>query len=66
MQTIKVMSIIGCFVFVLSLICIFAWGGTIDNDAALGWGMIGCLYGVSFSIVGIVQSSKKDIRRKRR
>ena len=66
MQTIKVMSIIGCVIFVLSLICIITWGDTPDNDAALGWGMIGCLYGVALSIVGIVQSSKKDIKRKRR
>ena len=66
MQTIKVMSIIGCVIFVLSIICIFTWGGTSDNDAALGWGIIGCLYGIALSIVGIVQSSKKDIRKKRR
>jgi len=66
MQTIKVMSIIGFVIFVLSLICIITWGDTPDNDAALGWGMIGCLYGVALSIVGIVQSSKKDIKRKRR
>ena len=65
MQTIKVMSIIGCVVFVISLICIFAWGDTPDNDAALGWGMIGCLYGVALSIVGIVQSSK-NVKKGRR
>jgi len=66
MQTIKVMSIVGCVIFALSLICIFAWGDTPDNDAALGWGIIGCLYGVALSIVGIVQSGNKDIKRKRR
>ena len=38
MQTIKVMSIIGFVIFVLSLICIITWGDTPDNDAALGWG----------------------------
>ena len=66
MQTIKVMSIVGCVIFALSLICIFAWGDTPDNDAALGWGIIGCLYGIALSIVGIVQSVNKDIKRKRR
>ena len=65
MQTIKVMSIIGCVVFALSLVGIFAWGDTPDNDAALGWGMIGCLYGVALSIVGIVQSSK-NVKKGRR
>ena len=47
MQTIKVMSIIWFVIFVLSLICIITWGDTPDNDAALGWGMIGCLHGVA-------------------
>ena len=66
MKTIRVMSIIGCAVFVISILCISAWGDTPDNDAALGWGIIGCLYGVALSIVGVIQSSKQDIRRKRR
>ena len=58
MQTVKVMSIIGCFMFVISTICIIAWGDTQDNDAALGWGIIACVYGVALSIVGIIQSNK--------
>ena len=65
MQTLKVMSIIGLIIFILSIICIIAWGGTRDNDAALGWGLIGCIYGIAFSIVGIVQSNKIKIKGKR-
>ena len=57
------MSIIGCAVFVISILCISAWGDTPDNDAALGWGIIGCLYGVALSIVGIVQTNNKKKRR---
>jgi len=63
MKTIRVMSIIGCAVFVISILCISAWGDTPDNDAALGWGIIGCLYGVALSIVGIVQTNNKKKRR---
>ena len=58
MQTVKVMSIIGCFMFIISIICIKAWGDTQDNEAALGMGMIGCVYGIALSIVGIIQSNK--------
>ena len=63
MKTIRVMSIIGCVIFLLSIICIISWGGTADNDAALGWGIIGCLYGIAFSIVGVVQSN--NIKKKK-
>jgi len=66
MKTIRVMSIIGCVVFVLSIICITVWGDTPDNDAALGWGIIGSVYGIALSIVGIVQSNSRSIRKKGR
>jgi len=64
MQTVRVMSIIGCVLFFISLIFVVTFGETQDNDAALGWGMIGCLYGVALSIVGIVQTS--NIKKKRK
>jgi len=57
MNTIRVMSIIGVIIFLLSLICISVWGDTPDNDAALGWGNIGSLYGIALAIVGIVQTN---------
>ena len=63
MKTIRVMSIIGCVVFVLSIICITVWGDTPDNDAALGWGIIGCVYGIALSIVGIIQSNNTKNKR---
>jgi hypothetical protein len=30
-----------------------------DQAASMGWGIIGCFYGIALSIVGIVQSNKK-------
>jgi len=59
------MSIIGCVVFVLTIICILAWGadGDPNNEAALGWGLIGAVYGIALSIVGIVQSNNTKKRR---
>ena len=66
MKTINIMSIIGLVVFILTFICVIAWGDTPDNDAALGWGMIGSMYGVALSIVGIVQANKSDTKKRRR
>ena len=47
MNTIRVMSIIGIVIFLLTIFCITIWGDTNDNDAALGWGYIGAIYGSS-------------------
>ncbi len=58
MKTIKVMSIIGCVLFALSIILIASFMET-DQMASMGWGLIGCFYGIALSIVGIVQSNKK-------
>lgn len=58
MKTIKVMSIIGCVLFTLSIILITVFMET-DQQASMGWGIIGCFYGIALSIVGIVQSNKK-------
>ena len=57
MSTIRVMSIIGIVIFLLTILCVSLWGGTADNDAALGWGYIGAIYGIAFAIVGIVQTN---------
>jgi hypothetical protein len=62
MNTIRIMSIIGVIIFSLSIICIGIWGDTPDNDAALGWGLIGSIYGIAFAIVGIVQTNKQKKR----
>jgi hypothetical protein len=58
MKTIKIMSIVGCVLFGLSIICIVAFMES-DQMASMGWGIIGCFYGIALSIVGIVQSNKK-------
>ncbi len=58
MKTIRVMSIIGCVLFALTLICIIAFMET-DPLASMGWGIIGSFYGIALSVVGIVQSQKK-------
>ena len=63
MKTMNIMSIIGCVVFILTFICIIAWGDTPDNDAALGWGIIGSVYGIVLSIVGIIQSNNTKNKR---
>ena len=63
MTTLKVMSIIGIAIFILSIVFIYIfsdpYGNNYDIDAALGWGLIPCLYGIAFSIVVIVQAFKK-------
>lgn len=52
----KVMSIIGIVWFSLSLICIAAFLGS-DSESAAGWGVLGMLYAIPYSIVGLVKSS---------
>lgn len=53
-----VMSIIGVVWFSLSIIFIFAFMDT-DIEAAIGWGMLGMVYAIPYSIVGIVTTKKK-------
>lgn len=57
MKTIKIMSIIGCVIFGMSFVFIMAFMDS-DIEAAMGWGIIGCMYGIALSVVGIVQSNK--------
>ena len=57
MKTVKIISIIGCVVFGLSVLCILAFSES-DTEAAMGWGVIACFYGLALSIVGIVQTAK--------
>lgn len=57
MKTIKIMSIIGCVIFGMSFVFIMAFMDS-DTEAAMGWGFIGCMYGIALSVVGIVQSNK--------
>ena len=60
MKTVKIMSIIGCVVFALSVLCIIGFSES-DTEAAMGWGIIASIYGIALSIVGIVQSNKIGI-----
>lgn len=53
----KTMSIIGIVWFSISLLCILAFYET-DLDAAIGWGMLGMLYAIPYSIVGLINSNK--------
>lgn len=50
------MSIIGIVWFSLSLICIVALLNS-DMEAAAGWGVLGMLYAIPYSIVGLVKSN---------
>jgi len=53
----RVMSIIGIVWFSLSLFCMFAFMD-VDVDASLGWGLLGLLYALPYSITGLVLSLK--------
>lgn len=53
------MSIIGIAWFSLSLLCIFAFYET-DLEASAGWGLLGMLYAIPLSIVGLINSNKKQ------
>lgn len=55
----KIMSIIGIVWFSLSLLCILAFYES-DLEAAAGWGLLGMLYAVPLSIVGLVNSKDKQ------
>ena len=59
MKTMKIMSIIGIAWCGLSLICVL---GFIDADieASAGWGMLGLLYAVPYSITGLVLTLKNE------
>jgi len=55
----KAMSIIGIIWFSLSFFCVIAFNNSM-NDEAVGWGILGMLYAIPYSIVGLVQSNKKN------
>ena len=59
MKTVKIMSIIGCVVIGLSVLCILAFSES-DTEAAMGWGVIASIYGIALSIVGIVSQIKLE------
>jgi len=54
----KVMSIIGIVWFSLSFFCAIGLNNGM-NDEAVGWGILGMLYAIPYSIVGLIQSNKK-------
>ncbi|MDR0832666.1 MAG: hypothetical protein LBN93_00510 [Candidatus Symbiothrix sp.] len=58
MKTLKVMSIIGLVWFALLFIVMVSEECTVDE--ALGMGLCAILYAIPYSIVGLVQSSKKE------
>ena len=57
MKSLRVMSIIGITIFGL---CIVAIIGLMDENKsdAVGFGMIGMLYAIAYSIVGLIQANK--------
>lgn len=55
----KVLSIIGIVWFSLSLICVVGLNNEM-NEEAVGWGMLGLLYAIAYSIVGLIESNKKN------
>ncbi len=59
----RIMSIIGIVWFSFCLICIVVFMET-DLVAAGGWGVLGLLYAIPFSIVGLVDSNKKQQHKK--
>jgi len=59
MKTIKIMSIIGIVWGALSLLCLIGFNTPVDYDAAIGWGILGMLYFIPFSIVCLVKSVGK-------
>jgi hypothetical protein len=52
------MSIIGIVWFSLSLFCILNFAGP-DDEAAIGWGVLGLLYAIPFSITALVKTLNK-------
>ena len=70
MKIIKVMSIIGIVISSLSFILILTFapdatvadGYTITDigfaEAAMGWGILACIWGVAFAVTCLVQSTK--------
>ncbi|MBM3453500.1 MAG: SHOCT domain-containing protein [Bacteroidetes bacterium] len=54
----KIMSIIGIVWFSLSLLFILALFES-DLEAAAGWGMLGMLYAIPLSIVGLINSNNE-------
>ncbi len=55
------MSIIGIVWFSLSLICIVTFLYS-DMVAAAGWGILGMLYAIPYSIVGLVKSKDTSMK----
>ena len=55
MSSLKVLSIIGICLAVLSFIIIAGYNNSYDYEISVGWGIIACLYLGAFSIVGLVK-----------
>lgn len=55
----KIMSIIGIIWFSLSFLFILVFLNE-DMEAAAGWGLLGMLYAIPYSIVGLVKSNKSS------
>ena len=55
----KAMSIIGIIWFTFSLLVIFSSLES-DLEVAAGWGLLGLLYALPYSIVGLVEYNKKQ------
>jgi len=63
MGTIKGMSIAGIVISALSFLCLVVYSDYDDYMAGIGWGMIGAIYLLAFSITGLVIAcQKKEIK----
>lgn len=63
MGTIKGMSIAGIVIAALSFLCLVAYSDYDNYMSGIGWGMIGAIYLLAFSITGLVIAcQKKEIK----
>jgi hypothetical protein len=58
LSVMKSLSIIGIVLFAFSIICLFVMFDS-DPAAAAGWGFIASVFGLAYSIVGLVHAVKK-------
>lgn len=58
MKSLKIMSIIGIVLFSFAFLVVALTIDSTDPDIPIGWGLIGLLYAIPFSIVVLVQSIK--------
>ena len=58
MTSLKIMSIVGLVITAFAFVCLLVFSDQDNYNAGIGWGLIECLYSVSFMIVALVVASK--------